>query len=149
MAVGSRVQTFRKLALGLSPKLYRSLEQQSVQYHTAVAMAYIAFASYILLLFVDTLANKDLKKKMSPTNAKALNTMRQRLKKHNTSFELVDLITKFRENPEADDEEEEVEEPSSSEESGSEDEGEKEEVLDKRAGGVNHKVKRIVADASA
>eukprot|EP00878_Enallax_costatus_P041156 GHUV01047693.1.p2 GENE.GHUV01047693.1~~GHUV01047693.1.p2 ORF type:complete len:110 (-),score=20.97 GHUV01047693.1:17-346(-) len=33
---------------------------------------------------------------MSPTNAKALNTMRQRLKKHNTSFELVDHITKFR-----------------------------------------------------
>jgi hypothetical protein len=44
----------------------------------------------------DTLANRDLKKKMSPTNAKALNTMRQRLKKHNTSDEFGDLVTKFR-----------------------------------------------------
>lgn len=33
---------------------------------------------------------------MSPTNAKALNTMRQRLKKHNTSEEYADLVTKFR-----------------------------------------------------
>jgi hypothetical protein len=52
----------------------------------------------LLLLFscADTLANRDLKKKMSPTNAKALNTMRQRLKKHNTSDEFGDLVTKFR-----------------------------------------------------
>jgi hypothetical protein len=33
---------------------------------------------------------------MSPTNAKALNTMRQRLKKHNTSDEFGDLVAKFR-----------------------------------------------------
>jgi len=35
-------------------------------------------------------------RKMSPTNAKALNTMRQRLKKHNTSEEFADLVTKYR-----------------------------------------------------
>jgi hypothetical protein len=51
---------------------------------------------YCRLRFADTLANKDLKKKMSPTNAKALNTMRQRLKKHNTSEEFADLVTKYR-----------------------------------------------------
>ena len=31
----------------------------------------------------ETMANKDVKKKMSATNNKAFNTMRQRLKKHN------------------------------------------------------------------
>lgn len=53
-----------------------------------------------------TMENKDVKKKMSPTNAKALNTMRQRLKKHNVSF--VDQMAKFRESPESSEEEEEV-----------------------------------------
>jgi hypothetical protein len=41
-----------------------------------------------------TLANKELTKKMSPTNAKALNTMRQRLRKHNPQF--AEEIEKFR-----------------------------------------------------
>lgn len=50
-----------------------------------------------------TLADKDAKKKMSPTNAKALNTMRQRLKKHNVGFQ--EQIDKFRENPESTEEE--------------------------------------------
>ena len=40
---------------------------------------------------------------MSPTNAKALNTMRQRLKKHNVGFQ--EQIDKFRENPESTEEE--------------------------------------------
>jgi len=44
----------------------------------------------------ETLANKDLKKKMSPTNAKALNTMRQRIKKHNSGDEFGELVTKYR-----------------------------------------------------
>lgn len=45
----------------------------------------------------NTLANKEAKKKLSPTNAKALNTMRQRLKKHNIPYQ--EAIDKIRENP--------------------------------------------------
>jgi hypothetical protein len=44
----------------------------------------------------ETLSNRDLKKKMSPTNAKALNTMRQRVKKHNSSEEFGQLVQKYR-----------------------------------------------------
>ncbi len=61
----------------------------------------------------DTLSNKDVKKKMSPTNAKALNTMRQRLKKHNPAF--FDQMNAFRENPESTEEEESEPEQSGSE----------------------------------
>ena len=72
----------------------------------------------------ETLANKDVKKKMSPTNAKALNTMRQRLKKHNIQF--TEQIGKFRENPESTEEEEEEEEeaPASDDDEAGEDAGE-------------------------
>ena len=45
-----------------------------------------------------TLGNREAKKKMSSTNAKALNTMRQRLKKHNTQFQ--EQIDAFRQHPE-------------------------------------------------
>ena len=59
---------------------------------------------------------------MSPTNAKALNTMRQRLKKHNLAF--VEQIEKYKENPESTEEEEEEEEESEESESTDEEEGE-------------------------
>lgn len=79
----------------------------------------------------ETLANKDVKKKMSPTNAKALNTMRQRLKKHMPQYQ--ELVAKFKENPESTEEEDESESSdegsaSEQEEAGSDAEAEKKQV---------------------
>ncbi|BDA51264.1 Eukaryotic translation initiation factor 3 subunit C [Coccomyxa sp. Obi] len=70
-----------------------------------------------------TFVNKELVKKMSPTNNKAFNTMRQRLRKHNPTF--ADQMEKFRAAPESEEEEsEEEEEEESSDEESDEEEGE-------------------------
>ncbi|CAL8466376.1 g5912 [Coccomyxa elongata] len=70
-----------------------------------------------------TFVNKELVKKMSPTNNKAFNTMRQRLRKHNPAY--AEQMEKFREAPESEEEEsEEEEEEESSDEESDEEEGE-------------------------
>lgn len=84
----------------LFDKLNKQLEKtQKVTDALGVPRVYVRILVELEDSLKKTLADKDAKKKMSPTNAKALNTMRQRLKKHNVAYQ--EQIDKFRENPES------------------------------------------------
>ncbi|KAF5842012.1 eukaryotic translation initiation factor 3 subunit 8 N-terminus-domain-containing protein [Dunaliella salina] len=100
----------------LFDELNRRLDKYQKYQGVAAPRMYIRMLVELDDFLNDTMANKDIKKKMSSTNAKALNAMRQRLKKHIPMF--AELVEKYKENPESTDEEEEEEEEEGGKEEG-------------------------------